>query len=63
MKKYDNCVHLKVEHILFENNSPVFEFVKSKGYQGGEEHVVPWKVYSSPLDPSNYLSFNLIATS
>jgi phage-related protein len=52
MKRAENCVDLKLEHVKMEGDSMVFEFAKSKGAQGGEEHVGPWHVYANPLEPS-----------
>ena len=51
MKRAENCVHAKINHIRFEHDSLVFEFSKSKGHQKGESHVGPWHVYSNPLKP------------
>ena len=42
MKRSDNCVNMKVMHIRFHEDALVFEFAKSKGMQGGEDHVGPW---------------------
>ena len=39
MKRNENCVNLKIQRIWFDNDALVIEFAKSKGYQGGEEHV------------------------
>ena len=54
MKRLENCVHLRVEHNFSKNDSLVFEFSKSKGHKGGEEHAGPWNVYSNPLDPFKF---------
>ena len=51
MKRAENCVNAKINHIKFEDDSLVFSFAKSKGHQNGEEHVGPWHVYSNPLEP------------
>ena len=51
MKRAENCVNAKIEHISFCNDSLVFEFVKSKAHQYGEDHVGPWHVYANPLEP------------
>ena len=48
MKKAENCVSCKVNHINFEDDCLVFRFAKSKGHQDGEEHVGPWHVYANP---------------
>ena len=50
MKRAENCIDLKLEHVRMEEDALIFEFVKSKGAQGGEEHVGPWHVYANPLD-------------
>ena len=46
-----NCVNMKVAHIRFHKDALVFEFAKSKGMHGGEDHVGPWHVYANPLNP------------
>ena len=51
MKRAENCVNVKINHIHFEDDSLVFQFAKSKGHQGGEEHVGPWHLYANPLEP------------
>jgi len=51
MKRAENCVDAKVNHITFENDCLIFEFAKSKSHQSGEDHVGPWHVYSNPLEP------------
>lgn len=51
MKRAENCVHMKLNHIYFTDDSLVFEFAKSKGYQKGESHVGPWHVYANPQKP------------
>ena len=51
MKRADNCVSCKVNHINSEDDYLVFRFAKSKGRQDGEEHVVPWHVYDNPKMP------------
>ena len=48
MKRAENCVSCKVNHITFEDDCLVFRFTKSKGPQNGEEHVGPWHVYANP---------------
>ena len=50
MKRSENCVNMKVVHIRFHEDALVFEFAKSKGIQGGEDHVGPWHVYVNPLN-------------
>lgn len=51
MKRAENCVDAKINHVTFENDCLVFEFAKSKGKQNGEEHVGPWHVYANPSQP------------
>ena len=51
MKRAENCVDCKINHITFKNDSLVFQFAKSKGHQNGEEHVGPWHVYANPSEP------------
>ena len=51
MKRAENCVACKINHITFRNDSLVFEFAKSKGHQKGEKHVGPWHVYVNPFKP------------
>lgn len=51
MKRAENCVIANICHISFHNDSLVFEIAKSKGNQGGEEHLGPWHVYANPLKP------------
>ena len=51
MKRAENCVNCKVNHIYFRHDSLVFSFAKSKGHQKGEKHVGPWHVYSNPFKP------------
>ena len=58
MKRSENYVNMKVAHIRFQEDALVFEFVKSKGMQGGEDHVGPWHVYANPL---NTFIFSLLA--
>ena len=45
MKRAENCVNAQIAHIYFEDDSLVFEFVKSKGHQDGEEHLGPFHIY------------------
>ena len=51
MKRAENCVDCKIDHIYIENDSLVFHFAKSKGHQDGEEHVGPWHVFANPDEP------------
>ena len=52
VKRSENCVSCKVNHITFEDECLVFRFAKSKGHQDGEEHVGPWHVYANPKNPN-----------
>jgi len=47
MKRAENCVHAKNNHIRYEGDSLIFEFAKSKGQQHGDLHG-PWHVYANP---------------
>ena len=51
MKRAENCVDAKINHIYFQDDCLVFQFAKSKGHQQGEEHVGPWHVFSNPDEP------------
>ena len=51
MKRAENCVNCKINHISFCNDCLVFEFAKSKSHQTGEKHVGPWHVYANPHKP------------
>ena len=51
MKRAENCVDCKINHITVRNDSLVFQFAKSKGHQNGKEHVGPWHVYANPGEP------------
>ena len=51
MKRAENCVNCKINHITFQNDCLVFEFAKSKSNQRGENHVGPWHVYANPHQP------------
>ena len=51
MKRSENCVNMEVAHIRFHEDAQVFEFTKSKGMQGGEDHLGPWHVYVNPSNP------------
>ena len=50
MKRAENVVGAKINHIKFIDDCLVFEFAKSKGNQTGEPHG-PWHVYANPLKP------------
>ena len=41
MKRAENCVDAKINHIRFENDCLVFEFAKSKSLPDGGDHVGP----------------------
>ena len=51
MKRAENCVDAKINHIRFENDCLVFEFAKSKSLPDGGDHVGPWHVYANPHEP------------
>ena len=51
MKRAENCVDCKINHITIWNDALVSQFAKSKGHQNGEEHVGPWHVYANPEEP------------
>ena len=51
MKRAENCVDNKINHITIRNDALVFHFAKSKGHQNGEEHVGPWHLYANPEHP------------
>ena len=51
MKRAENVVDAKIDHIWVEDDSVIFQFAKSKGMQDGEDHVGPWHVYANPLKP------------
>jgi len=52
MKRAENSVNCKINHITFQNDCLVFEFAKSKSNQRGENHVGPWHVYyANPHQP------------
>ncbi|KAL7550473.1 LOW QUALITY PROTEIN: hypothetical protein ACHAWF_014863 [Thalassiosira exigua] len=50
MKRAENCVKAKINHIRFEDDSLVFEFAKSKTQQTGDVHG-PWHTYANPENP------------
>lgn len=50
MKRAENCVHAKINHVRFQDDCLVFEFAKSKGQQLGDLHG-PWHVYANPECP------------
>ena len=48
MKRAENCVYAKINHIHFHGDCLLFESAKSKGHQKVEEHLGPWHVYANP---------------
>jgi hypothetical protein len=50
MKRAENCVHAKINHISFNDDALVFSFAKTKGNQTGDEFG-PWHVYANPDAP------------
>ena len=50
MKRAENCVGAKINHVKFIDDALVFEFAKSKGNQTGDEFG-PWHVYANPENP------------
>ena len=50
MKRAENCVHAKINHVRFQDDCLVFEFAKSKTQQTGDLHG-PWYVYANPDNP------------
>ena len=52
MKRAENVVDCKIDHIWVEHDALVFQFAKSKGLPNGEDHVGPWHVYANPLQPN-----------
>ena len=51
MKRAENCVNAKINHIYFRHDALVFDFAKSKGHQKGESHLGPWHIYANPRKP------------
>ena len=51
MKRVENCVVCKINHITIRNDALVFQFAKFKRHQNGEEHVGPWHLYTNPEHP------------
>jgi len=52
MKRAENVVSCKIDHIWMANDSMIFQFARSKGMPDGEDHVGPWHVYANPLQPN-----------
>ncbi|GFH55956.1 hypothetical protein CTEN210_12433 [Chaetoceros tenuissimus] len=50
MKRAENCVNAKINHIYWNNDCLVFEFAKEKGKQKGD-CFGPWHVYANPQKP------------
>ena len=50
MKRAENCVTAKINHISFNEDALVFAFAKTKGNQTGDEFG-PWHVYANPEAP------------
>ena len=51
MKRAENVVNAKLQHIFFKDDALCFEFAKSKGRQEGEEILGPWHLYANPSEP------------
>ena len=49
MKKTENCVNAKINHIHFHGDCLVFEFAKSKVHKKGENHIGPWNIHANPF--------------
>ena len=47
MKRAENCVIAKKNHISFDEDALVFAFAKTKGNQTSDEFG-PWHVYANP---------------
>ena len=47
MKRVENGVNAKINHICFHGDCPVFEFSKYKVHQKGENNLGPWHVYTN----------------
>ena len=48
IKRVENCVKAKINHIHFHGDYLVFEFAKSKGHKKGDQHLGPWHFYANP---------------
>ena len=59
IKRAEKCVDCKINHITIQNDSLVFEFVKYKRHQNGEEHIGSWHVYDNPEEPHLCLVMSL----
>jgi hypothetical protein len=50
MKRAENCVHAKINHISFNDDALLCSFAKTKGNQTGGKFD-PWHVYANPDAP------------
>ena len=50
MKRAENCVTAKINHISFDEDALVFAFAKTKGNQTGDKFG-PWHVYANTKTP------------
>ena len=48
MKRAENCVNSKINHIHFHGDCLVFEFKNYKGHPKGEKNLGPCRVYTNP---------------
>ena len=48
MKRAENCVNSKLNHIHFHSDCLIFGFAKYKGHQKVENHLGSWHVYANP---------------
>ena len=48
MKKAENCVKAKINHIHFHGDCLIFEYTKSKGHQKEEKNLGTWNGYANP---------------
>lgn len=51
MKCTDDCVDCKITYMNVKCEYLVFNFLKSKSHQNGEEHVSLWLIHVNPLEP------------
>ena len=54
IKRAENSVGAKINHICFQNDSLCFRFDKSKGDQEGDQ-IGPWLLHANPLQPHIFL--------
>ena len=45
MRRDENCVNAKINHIYFHGDCLVFELENYKGHKKGETHIGPWHVF------------------